>query len=286
MEEKYFTKALSSLNVGLVRLDAQLRLSDKNIMADLLFPFPKRGAKAAAYFGENAERVNALKIGMVCSVTVKNGHISSTAAALRERDGGLLLILHPLFSIWHQGGSGSKLLCACALAVYGIVKEMQADKSLSVFKTPKISESPSSLSFVKGESTSLTDAIKRAVTKLSQRVLDKNLALSVDSSYSEKPVYVMYSLLEYAVSQMIDLREMHGENEEASLAIKADKSYLILTLEDSIKPDGIARYHIRVSAEILRTADLGCYVYVSEQGQLTFRVYIPYESKKPTLTHC
>ena len=103
--EKIFNPILKELKYGLCRLTSDLKLVDKNEMADAVFPLPKRGSNMTSCFVGGDESLSKLKSSRAISVTLTAGGIVRNAVAFRENGDGILLLFHPLLSVLYYGNN-------------------------------------------------------------------------------------------------------------------------------------------------------------------------------------
>ncbi len=275
MEGKMLGPALSSLRLGLVRLTNEFTVVDKNSAADAVFPFPRRGGSIKSMLVSSSEKSSE----QAYSVMLRNGSITKNAVAFRERE-GILLLLHPLLSALHFGkrdGRFSRVLSTYSLAIYEVIKQMEKDCEGCEYKMITLSERCFRQSPFSGDYHILGNAVLKLVNKVSAAMPRKNIALVIDNRCKKKAVGVRYSSVEYALGEIFAIREMYGLKEEAVIDIMAGDAHLDIVMHDRVESSSAAKGYIHIASEVIRLIELGCYSHISSDGELTFKVFIPYE---------
>lgn len=271
---------LSDIRFGLVRLTAELTVVDKNKMADVIFPLPRRNGSVADIIKNSAKQLGELgkECGSAVAVTLKGDKIARNAVAFRERDGGILLLLHPLLSTVYfekRDRTFKRMLSYYAQGIYAIIEEMERK---SVFSSTRVASLQSVMpnDYSQRDYLSVKSAVKRAVDKVSAAVLKKKLTVVVDKIYARSARGVIFSKLEYALSELIVLRELYGESDDAVIEIGITEDCLSVTLRDRVAVDSVVHYYVRIFCEILKILDIGSYSRLNENGELTMRTFIPF----------
>ena len=94
--ELKFNKTLMQMRFGVVRLTPEMRIIDKNEVADKLFALPKRNSSIAKLLDDPRE-LEALKNEKGAAVTCRlkgNGKIIGVIA-IREKSENIILFFHP-----------------------------------------------------------------------------------------------------------------------------------------------------------------------------------------------
>ncbi len=249
-------------------------------MADIIFPIPRRGGSIERVLCKGAARLNELgaACGSAVAVTLTENKLRRNAVAFRERDGGILLFLHPLLSTAYFEFSDrnfKRMLAHYAAGIYAIIEEMESKSGFAYCKVASLPDM-TPFEYAQRDYYSVQSAIKRAVDKISQLVLRKKLTVVVDKMYSESARGVLFSRLEYALGELIAVHELYGKADDAVIEIGVTEDCLTVTLRDKISSDTAAEYYIRIFEEILKILDIGSYARLTESNELVLRAFVPF----------
>ena len=133
LSELAFDSVKKHFGYGLVRLSADLKLIDKNIRAEEMRVFPKRGANVMKISEDNGKKLFSLsdKVGDNIAVTFGDGIKSVSALAIREESGEIMLLMHPLISSVTLGRNG-RTSRAYGINILKIIYGEKIERSLSV----------------------------------------------------------------------------------------------------------------------------------------------------------
>jgi hypothetical protein len=266
MEEK-FASVYKSIRLGLVRLTSEMVITDKNSMADILFPFPSRKGRLDVCF----KKENAVSELMLLE---KDG-VSRISLAIREKSGTVLLLLHPELSSHLSllnDKTLSKLVSLYSCDILEILESVVSKRKVNFIPytfTENITDSRATVS----------DAVNKVLGRLSQTVLCDELDVFVDNRLKTAIGEISQISLQRAVSELLTVRELFGEKKKAQINLIAEQNHLVFNLEDNVS---ITNPHFaRIFEETVRLMGLGCVLKISEDGRLTAKILIPIYHSTP-----
>lgn len=278
--EKLFNSALKEMKYGLCRLTSDLRLVDKNEMADAVFSFPKRGSNMALCFVGGSDALSGLESSRAISVTLKADGTVRNAVAFRESDGGILILFHPLLSALYLGNNSYRFDKILSLHWRSILGLLEAADGGGIANYG-VTYSPDRAffgSFDGKDFYTVARVVPQIVGKLSQTALKKELTVLVDKKCERINSCVRFTQIEYVLGELLAIREHYGKSDKARLQIGCSDNCFMLVLVDRTHAQAgrVDEYYLKIFSELMKIIDVGTSAHISSDGELVVKAYLPF----------
>ena len=173
--ELLFEKSLKNFGYGLVRLGSNFKIIDKNLIAEEIGVFPKRGAsilKLVEYGGRSLRSLSD-RAGDNTVISLSNGIKSIEALAIREENGNVMLLLHPLICSFTLGKSG-RMSSVYGLGLLKMIYGEKVERGLNV--SEMFPHSPLSVKRL----TLVTTTVSMIAEKLSKIALKSSITVNFE----------------------------------------------------------------------------------------------------------
>lgn len=233
-----FSPELKKLSLGLLRLTPDLRITDKNPAIEKAIKLPRRGADFSKFCIDTEARERLEKLpespASLCVITVNSAGKSPRLLALREKDGNILLILHPLLSTLDTSISGDKIEKVLIPHAEQILKILDFPELLyDIYTNDKNKTEPfrTALSYAKApESFNIKNicplefAVRNTTDMLSEFDLKKELSFIIDPSVTAFGQFIDLSRFVYVLAEMLDTDALLAPAEASTVRISSERS--------------------------------------------------------------
>ena len=277
MVSERFNTVYKNFKYGLVRIDDDLKIVDKNRSAEALMKLPRRGAKIIGLFADK-DIISGLgrKYAASAAADLNLGGKRVCAVAFREKSGTILLLFHPLLANISRKsikGRASRIVLHYMTGILEILGESEGGWFTSRALPGKMNYPDISID----RSFTLKTAVRMITEKFDKTDLAYNLTVIVDkieNGYSET---VNFTLIQYALTEAITVLGLYGEGKHAVMNIGTENNEFVLTVRDrmnrALKESD--KYFARVFTEIMKLIGVGSSMKMSNDGFLELALSVP-----------
>ena len=286
MEGKRFGQVLMSIRYGLVKLTPELKLIDKNHVADALIELPRRGASVKGILFDGGKAFSSLgtRCGDTVDIAFNVRGRRMIAVALRERSGNVICLIHPLLAALERGRVGtriSRLAASCSRNLVSIFEEAETSGVFLSTRQPSFSPVDCLNYMYPDRMMSVASAFTNTVEKLKNIDLNKLLTVVVDNIADKWSGMVNLAVMQFAVTELLNVFETFGKGENAILHIGVGNSSVRLVLRDKLmrEPTESDVYTVRIFSELMKLVGAGSEVKIRPDGSFWFKVFVYVEEK-------
>lgn len=268
-----FDSVRKRFGYGLVKLSADLKIIDKNVKAESFRVFPKRGASIIPIVesGEKSLREMSDKRGDNAVVGFRSGLNRVNAFAIRDLDGGIMLLLHPLITSATLGRKG-KMPIAYALNVLKIIYGERIEGRLSrreIF--------PLTSALVKN-TVLVTTAMRNIAEKLSKTDFKSVITFDLGRTEAVLSSAVNFNSVIYALTELLALESAFSDGRSARIDFEFTQETVDIILTAAMK-DTVSDASVlsRLFSEALLLFGISATVRFSSDGYVFARASVPTE---------
>lgn len=252
-----FNSVIHRMRYGLVRLTPDFKIIDKNKVADMLLPFPKRNSSIMRMLEEPSE-LEALKNekGAADSCRIRGDGKTVGAIAIREKSGNILLFFHPLLTALCSDKNNikvKKILRYYGKYILDIIYQAADGEGIYTVKSMGMPDRNFFINFGEERAVRLSEGLKAVARKLSITDFKNNITVLVENNTDCVFKCVNFNTLMYVVTEQLSLLSSVGLGINSKVHIYADTNFLYVTVEDRMK-EGATKadeYLARLFAEII-----------------------------------
>ena len=258
METSYkFNKVIDRMKYGLVRLTPELKIIDKNRVADELVPFPKRASSVVRLLTNKSE-LESLKnekgAAATCRIRGKSRVIG--AVAIREKSGNILLFFHPLLTAICSDSENlkvKKILKYYGRYILDMIYQASEGEGIYTVKSIGMPDKNFFINFGEERAVRLSEGLKTIARKLAVTDFKNNITILVENNTDCVFKCVNFNTLMYVVTEQMSLLHSVGLGVNSKVYIHADTNFLYVTVEDRMKEMATKadEYFARIFAEVI-----------------------------------
>ncbi len=257
-----FTPELRKLSLGLIRLSPDLKIIDKNKASENILELPSRGVNFLKLCADDQslERLKGLvkKYGAFGIVSVLAGNRTLSAAVFRERDGNILIVLHPMLTAIDAAANKERAESVLGQYSKQILDALTSeDEIYELFPDESERAGMSLQKKVWGASEiyfnlniknicPLEHAVNKIIEKLENTDLKKSFTFIIDKSVRSFGLFIEMSRLLYVLTEMMDAAAVIAPDGVCTVRITADTDILNITLIDRSKLKNARLRDIRI----------------------------------------
>lgn len=270
-EDLCFDSVRRHFAYGLVRLSGDFVIADKNIKAERTHVFPRRGAGVIKYTEDAGAGLFLLKEkeGENIAVSFKNGDKAINAVAIRERNGSILLLLHPLISAASLG-RGGKMPKAYAINILKIIYGENIENNFSG------EEFFSAESIAIKRPVLITTAVKSISEKLNKTNFKSSITFDLGSMRLGLSRAVDFNTVIYALTEILALENTFSDGKSAKINFTFTEETLDITLVALMKGKNIndGKMLSRLFSEALLLFGINASVQFDSNGFISARASV------------
>lgn len=279
MNTTAFDSVKKHFGYGLVKLSADLKIIDKNIKAESFRVFPRRGANVRPVIENGKKRLTEMsdKLGDNAIIEFQNGINRVNAFAIRDFDGGIMLLLHPLISTASLG-RGGKMPKSYAINILKIIYEENLENNFSGNE------------FISYESTAIKRPmlIATVVKSLSEKLKNTNfknlITFDFDCTRLGLSLAVDFNTVIYALTEILALENTFSNGKSAKIDFVFTEETLDITLNAVMKKKDIndGRTLSRLFSEALLLFGISAFVKFTRDGFIFAKASVNLETAGST----
>ena len=279
MKTKCFMQTLNDMKYGLVKLTADFKISDKNEVADAIFPLPRRGSDLSKYLEIDKAVLTSLASFNAVTVLISRKGFRKNAIAFRASDGGIMLLFHPVLSTLKLGNNEARINKILQFYSKNIFEMLEtAIKYQSEEKLSGIPDKSFFEDFSIGKLRAVNSVVDSLVKRLAETVLNRELSVVVDTNVASKLGKISEAEVDFVVSEILAIREYYGESDNARLQIGCYENCLAVVLIDKADDNSSVKdnHYLNVFLSLMQVIDIGSYAGIDGSGELVIKAYIPF----------
>jgi len=265
ISDKQFDKIQNHFGYGLVRVSPEFKLIDKNIIADKARVFPKRGASILKLASDGGIRLISLseKEGENIAVSFSDGIKTVNALAIREKNGNIILLIHPLISSVTLG-KNAKASRAYGINILNLIYGEKIEKSLSV--NDIFPFSPMSVKRL----MLVTTAMKSIAERLSLINFKNSITLNFESMEKRLSKAVDFTAVVYALTEILSLESTFSDGKSAIITFSSTDDTLDIILNSRLNKNCLSDTEIfsRLFSDALKLVGVDATVKFGGDGFL------------------
>jgi len=282
MEEKGFGAVCKGIKYGLIRITNDLKLIDYNQTAKSLVMLPRRNARINKVLYKGGEALKSLGAALGSSVNLVflSGARYLNSIAIRERDGNILCVLHPLFAVVNQSRfvhELGKLTSFYAKNMLLMIEEAEGRRLNLGFRMAAPSVAMYYRDMSNDHYATVVMGVEALLEKLKNTDLNKELTVVVDRISTGWAALINMLVVQFVVSELLSVFEFYGAGEKAVMHIGYSDKHLFVYLRDKLASPltDSEKYFLRMFSEMMRMVNVGCEARIDNTGRFVIKTYIP-----------
>lgn len=277
--EYLFDSASKKLVYALMRITPDMKIADKNSAARKYTFLPRVGSDILKFCGEYAKRMIDVQNGIRKATVIPFRQIGKTlyAAVIREENGCLLMIFHPLLIFVGTSNNQNKL----EKAIASCAEKLRLSATLTEKKKPSF---PSSNEFLLASCFTPSRINGKEAMKLieaSSRLLNfkKKLIFDIPSEESIPMVFVEYSKLLYAFAEIISFASSISSASDITVTVSFCQNFMTVVASGNSehKITGARKLYFDIFSAVMHCMGIGARIIKTREKSFEVAISIPYE---------
>lgn len=299
-------RLLRNLKIGLIQLSRELKIADKNKAVDSILRLPRRGSDFLKLCADTRSSDKLKGLGeqpaSLSIISVLSAGKTLRMAALRENDGNILIILHPLLATLDTNASENDIENALAPYANQFLKTLESPEQIDALYSNNWDNG--SISGLKSKSPSLPFwelnikkiyplhyVIKSITDNISEINLKKDFSFIIDPSVNEFGQFIDSSRVAYVLAEIMEVSFLLSPDGASNVRIRSEAGYLSIALTDRGKKfEQIHTLRLALLSEMLSLLGVHLKRRLDPDGHFMIGASIPleeqpYRLREPELEH-
>ncbi len=278
--EYLFDSAAKKLIYALMRITPDMRIADKNSAARKYTFLPRVGSDIRKFCGEYAKRLTDVQNGVRKATVVPFRQIGRTlyAAVIREENGCLLMIFHPLLIFVGANTEQDKLekaLSACA-------EKLRLSTTTPEKEKPSL---PSSNEYLLARCFTRSrldggSAMKRLEEAISLLNFNKKLRFAIPDRKSIPLVFVEFSKLLYSFAEIVSFASSLSNDSLITVTVSFCPNFMTVVAsgDSEHRITSARKLYFDIFTTVMHCIGVGARILKTREKSFEVAISIPYEA--------